>query len=214
MHRSPEDWPRLIALAFRLELVRGLLAVVILIVLIVSHVSMVWSLVLALLAYGGARLLAHGAASAPAIPLSRAHARTGRDIWMLCQARWQTIEALVTATKDADNAPRLDRITGRMNEIMAAIDEDEQYQAAPTTLDLMETTISLLTPYAKAQRRGLIDQVVQTQLNRDLGVLERALDLLWEKVNQETIANFSAISEMIQFNLEGVNATRQNGDRQ
>jgi hypothetical protein len=182
--------------------------------LIVSHVSLVWSVVLALLAYAGARLLAHGAASAPAIPLSRAHARTGRDIWMLCQTKWQTIEALVIATRDADNSPRLDRIVIRMSEIMAAIDEDEQYQAAPTTLDLMETTISLLTPYAKARRRGLIDLAAQAQLNRDLGLLERALDFVWEKVNQETIANFSAISEMIQFNLEGVNTTRQNGDRQ
>ena len=50
-------------------------------------------------------------------------------------------------------------------------------------------------------------------LRRDLGILGRALDLLWEKVNQETLASLGAISEMIEFNLEGVAAPRQDGDR-
>jgi hypothetical protein len=80
-------------------------------------------------------------------------------------------------------------------------------------LDLMETMIELLTPYAKAIRRGLDGYDVQESLLRDLAILERALDLLWEKVNQETLASLSAISEMIEFNLEGIATLRQDGDR-
>jgi len=75
----------------------------------------------------------------------------------------------------------------------------------------METTIELLTPYAKAVRRGLDGIDINESLYRDLAILERALDLLWEKVNQETLASLSAISEMIEFSLEGMTGVRQDG---
>ena len=54
---------------------------------------------------------------------------------------------------------------------------------------------------------------IHESLRRDLAILERALDLLWEKVNQETLASLSAISEIIEFNLESMTAVQQDGDR-
>ena len=114
---------------------------------------------------------------------------------------------------DDRSAAQMARILGRTDQLIAAIEEDKQFDAAPMLLDLMETTIELLTPYAKAIRRGLDGYDVHDGLRRDLAILERALDLLWEKVNQETLASLSAISEMIAFDLEGIAALHQDGDR-
>jgi hypothetical protein len=137
--------------------------------------------------------------------------RYGRKAFALCQSLRPTIGVLSFAVDDSRAVARIANVIGRTDQLIAAIAEDEQYGAAPMLLDLMETTIELLTPYAKAVRRGLDGIDINESLYRDLAILERALDLLWEKVNQETLASLSAISEMIEFSLEGMTGVRQDG---
>jgi hypothetical protein len=138
--------------------------------------------------------------------------RDGHDAWVLCQVVRPRLGRLVFAIDDERTAKPLAAILERADQISGAINEDGQYEAAPMLLDLMETTIDLLTPYAKALRRGFDAGEVTETLRRDLAILQRALDLLWVKVNQETMATFSAVSEMIQFNLEEISSPPRIGE--
>ena len=212
MALSPETYRRIVLLGLRHDLVRGLISAAVLLLLLASHISFWVALPVSILTYGGLRLLVStGALDMPGKSPS-GRPRTSQDAWVLFQEARPRLGRLVAGIDDERTAAPLAGIVQRSDQIAKAISEDSQFDAAPLLLDLMETTIELLTPYAKALRRGFEPVEVNETLRRDLGILQRALDLLWEKVNQETIANFAAVSEMIEFNLEGIAHTPKIGE--
>ena len=213
MARSTDTYRRAALLGLQHDLVRGLLAALLLLLLFALGASLWLALPVSLIAYGGMRLMAGSTNHSPNSDSADHRPRNGRDALTLCHTLRPSITMLSFGLDDDRSAAQMARVLGRTDQLIAAIAEDKQFDAAPMLLDLMETTIELLTPYAKAIRRGLDGYDVHESLRRDLAILERALDLLWEKVNQETLASLSAISEMIEFNLEGIATLRQDGDR-
>jgi HAMP domain-containing protein len=213
MARSTSTYQRAVILGLQQDLVRGLIAGLLLLLVLALGASLWLALPISMIAYGGMRLMAGSTNHTPSTDSVNHRPRTGRDALALCQTLRPSITMLSFGLDDGRPAAQITRVLCRTDQLIAAIEEDKQFDAAPMLLDLMETMIELLTPYAKAIRRGLDGYDVQESLLRDLAILERALDLLWEKVNQETLASLSAISEMIEFNLEGIATLRQDGDR-
>ncbi|HEX3304503.1 MAG TPA: hypothetical protein VHR64_16575 [Thermomicrobiales bacterium] len=213
MARSTSTYQRAVILGLQQDLVRGLIAGLLLLLVLALGASLWLALPISMIAYGGMRLMAGSTNHTPSTDSVNHRPRTGRDALALCQTLRPSITMLSFGLDDGRPAAQITRVLCRTDQLIAAIEEDKQFDAAPMLLDLMETMIELLTPYAKAIRRGLDGYDVHESLLRDLAILERALDLLWEKVNQETLASLSAISEMIEFNLEGIATLRQDGDR-
>jgi len=213
MARSTSTYQRAVILGLQQDLVRGLIAGLLLLLVLALGASLWLALPISMIAYGGMRLMAGSTNYTPSTDSVNHRPRTGRDALALCQTLRPSITMLSFGLDDGRPAAQITRVLCRTDQLIAAIEEDKQFDAAPMLLDLMETMIELLTPYAKAIRRGLDGYDVHESLLRDLAILERALDLLWEKVNQETLASLSAISEMIEFNLEGIATLRQDGDR-
>jgi hypothetical protein len=213
MARSTSTYQRAVILGLQQDLVRGLIAGLLLLLVLALGASLWLALPISMIAYGGMRIMAGSTNHTPSTDSVNHRPRTGRDALALCQTLRPSITMLSFGLDDGRPAAQITRVLCRTDQLIAAIEEDKQFDAAPMLLDLMETMIELLTPYAKAIRRGLDGYDVQESLLRDLAILERALDLLWEKVNQETLASLSAISEMIEFNLEGIATLRQDGDR-
>jgi hypothetical protein len=213
MARSTSTYQRAVILGLQQDLVRGLIAGLLLLLVLALGASLWLALPISMIAYGGMRIMAGSTNHTPSTDSVNHRPRTGRDALALCQTLRPSITMLSFGLDDGRPAAQITRVLCRTDQLIAAIEEDKQFDAAPMLLDLMETMIELLTPYAKAIRRGLDGYDVHESLLRDLAILERALDLLWEKVNQETLASLSAISEMIEFNLEGIATLRQDGDR-
>jgi HAMP domain-containing protein len=213
MARSTSTYQRAVILGLQQDLVRGLIAGLLLLLVLALGASLWLALPISMIAYGGMRLMAGSTNHTPSTDSVNHRPRTGRDALALCQTLRPSITMLSFGLDDGRPAAQITRVLCRTDQLIAAIEEDKQFETAPMLLDLMETMIELLTPYAKAIRRGLDGYDVHESLLRDLAILERALDLLWEKVNQETLASLSAISEMIEFNLEGIATLRQDGDR-
>jgi HAMP domain-containing protein len=213
MARSTSTYQRAVILGLQQDLVRGLIAGLLLLLVLALGASLWLALPISMIAYGGMRIMAGSTNHTPSTDSVNHRPRTGRDALALCQTLRPSITMLSFGLDDGRPAAQITRVLCRTDQLIAAIEEDKQFETAPMLLDLMETMIELLTPYAKAIRRGLDGYDVHESLLRDLAILERALDLLWEKVNQETLASLSAISEMIEFNLEGIATLRQDGDR-
>jgi hypothetical protein len=213
MTRSTVSYQRAVMHGLQQDLIRGLLAVLLLLLLLAFGASLWLALPVSVIAYGGIRLMAASTNHVPGDAFVKHQPRNGRDALALCRNLRPSITLLSFGLDDHRTAAQVATVLGRIDQLIAAIVEDEQFDAAPMLLDLMETEIELLTPYAKAVRRGLDGDDGHDGLRRDLGILGRALDLLWEKVNQETLASLGAVSEMIKFNFEGVAAPRQDGER-
>src|SRR5690349_3048229 len=155
MARSTDTWRRAFILGLQQDLIRGLIAVLLLLLLLALGASFWLALPISVIAYGGIRLMAGSTNHFPETDGSNRRPRTGRDALALCRTLRPSITMLSFGLDDDRSAAQMEGVLGRTDQLIAAIAEDKQFDAAPMLLDLMETTIELLTPYAKAIRRGL-----------------------------------------------------------
>jgi hypothetical protein len=211
MTHSMDAYRRVAVLGLQHEVVRGVLAAVVLVLLLAGGASFLAAIILAAVAYGGLRLIASSLIKPDTKAVARRAPRSAREAYAMCLELRPVIELLAGSVADPMAASRLDQITGRIRQSLEVIVEDGAYDASPLLLDLMRTTADLLYPFAKVARRGLDDTELRTGFVRDLGTLVAAFDLLWERINRDAIVNLTTASEMIDLGLDGVTRSRHEG---
>ena len=211
MARSAATYRQLAILGINHEPIRGVLAALILVLLLVAGASFLAAFVLAAVAYGGLRLLASSLIGANSAGAARRAPRSAREAYAMCLELRPVIEMLAASAADPASASRLDHITARIRQSLDVIVEDGGYDAAPLLLDLMRTTADLLYPFAKVARRGLDGTELRAAFRRDLGTLVSAFDLLWERINRDAIVNLTTASEMIDLGSDDVTRSRHDG---
>ena len=211
MGRPADAYRRIGAHAIQQDIVRGVIAVVILLLLLIGGFTLLPALSLSAIAYSGLRLFAANLGQSASPTQQLKGPRTPQVALAACKTVRTQLGELQKCIDDERVPPRLLHISERIDQLMDALHEDEQYDDAPALLDLMETTVSLLIPFAKALRRGLHETDVVGNFQRDLTILESAFDLLWARVNRGTIVSLESISEMIAFNLGDRQSSKRNG---
>jgi hypothetical protein len=199
MARSSDTWRRAALISLRSDLVRGGVAVLLLIMLVAMRLPIAAALVFAIAGYVGTRLASvRFDPLADDVPAGRV-SRSGRDALPRCSVIRADLIQMRHQIGNNDLGTQLDGLIARSGILAAAIDDDQRHDLAPTLLDLMETLAELMRPLARIMVRGAATPALIASVQRDLSTLAAAFDRLWDRVNAEAIADLAAASEMIEF---------------
>ena len=210
--RSLDTYRRAALLSLQHDLMRGIVATALFILLLGLGSSAIVALVGATLTYLGLRLAA--SSLDPTIERQttiRPVPRNGYEALTMCWDLRSKLGMLCHTIDNALDSPQFDHLVPRVDQLLVAIGEDERYDLSPTMLNLMETMLDLLTQFAKVVSRGATSAAMFDAVERDLATLQSAFDSLWRKLNRDAIASLTAISEMIEFDHSRVAETHQNG---
>ena len=105
---------------------------------------------------------------------------------------------------------QVDRIADRTGQILAVMREDRNLTAAPLFNEqLVEPIRSMLTQYVRLSTREV--RSAEAELERietnDLPMIERAVDNFFEKLHRAQVVDLATLREVLEFNLERIDAT-------
>jgi hypothetical protein len=120
------------------------------------------------------------------------------------------IRALVPLIAKAAVREQVDRILGRITSAIVVIRDDGNLAAAPILNDqLVEPFRSILAKYVLLSSRQV--RSAQAELERietyGLPTIERAVDAFYEKLHRGHVVDLATLHELLEFNLESIDAT-------
>jgi hypothetical protein len=99
------------------------------------------------------------------------------------------------------------RILNRTAIILAVMREDGSLAAAPLFNDRLLTPFrALLTQYVHLSTRGVTSasELLEQTETRDLPLIERSVDVFYERLHRSQVVDLATLREMLELNLESV----------
>lgn len=190
MRHSPGFYQRLFLMVIRTEVARAAVALMVMAILALADFDVGLVLGLPLLIYLGL-WLATSTSDRPPRP------RDKLDDYTSSLELRRGLTALTGQVRDDRVLRQLHGIGDQLDRILAAIAEDEKFDAATPLLSLIGLTKDLLTKYNKVMRRGFDDAGTHDRVRDNLVSLSASYQEFWERLNRDVIVDLDALSETI-----------------
>lgn len=137
-------------------------------------------------------------------------ARRQRLAYQAALANSVAIRALQRQIVKPAAREQVGRILNRTALVLAVMREDGSLAAAPLFNDRLLTPFcALLTEYVRLSKRGVTsaDELLEQTESRDLPLIERAVDVFYERLHRSHVVDLATLREMLEVNLESVTVT-------
>ncbi|MEA2512398.1 MAG: hypothetical protein QOJ59_1885 [Thermomicrobiales bacterium] len=202
MRHTPGFYRRLALILLAKDIVRGGLAVLLMLILKAVGAPLWLALIFSLVAYTGLRLIAGTVGQPPDDAKWRPTPRSDFELYARCLGMRQELRDRSARIEDPHTYDQLGSITSRIDRILGVIAEDKKYDASAAFLDLMVLTDNFLTDYLRVVRRGFDPADMREQVGENLATLEARYERFWEQLNRDAVVNLKALGEIINFNLK------------
>jgi DNA-binding CsgD family transcriptional regulator len=183
MRQSQGSYRQLARQSLQYDVVRGALAVLLMVVLWLAGLPLWLVLPLPFLAYAGLRWLT----AQPTRP----------EAYVKCLEVQRKIHKGLSNIEDAQTNEEFRRNIFWIDKSLDAIAEDAKYEFSEPLLALTGITNELLVDYLKVVRRGFDDAEVRERVRGNLETLDIQYDGLWKQLNRDTVENLKELSDSI-----------------
>jgi hypothetical protein len=107
---------------------------------------------------------------------------------------------------------QIQRIAGRISQVLEVMDQDAMFVAAvPFNERLLEPFQVLLAEYVRLSARDVksAEQLLQKAEAHDLPLIERAVENFYEKLNRGTVIDLATHAEMLSLDIESLDGHSQ-----
>ncbi len=200
MRHSPGFFRRLTLLSLQNDLVRGAIALCVLVALMLADAPIWIALSIPMVTYLGFRLLIPTVPANSTVGTGTSSRRLGRSNQLddVRRAR-ESIGGAAAQMPDPDGANQARAVAGWIDRSLEVIQEDGKTETLVPLLELANFTNDLLARYLKLCRRGLADSGMHAQMKQSLAIIEERFKWFWEQLNRDAIVDLTALSAAIEL---------------